>query len=174
MANFQWKDSATLKLEREAAALETLRNNRNRELRETDYMLLPDAPIDATQLQEVTAYRQGLRALTDNVATAPDYAIDTAYTAGDVFIYSGDAYAVIQGHTSQLDWLPNENPALYRYLGEAESLRTNPIPEWVQPTGAHDAYNIGDQVLFGGSIYESTIDANTWSPTEYPQGWTLV
>ena len=46
--------------------------------------------------------------------------------------------------------------------------------EWVRPTGAHDAYQTGDLVTFEGAIYESTIDGNTWSPTEYPQGWKKV
>ena len=45
---------------------------------------------------------------------------------------------------------------------------------WVQPEGAHDAYQTGDRVTFEGAVYESLIDANTWSPTEYPQGWTEV
>lgn len=44
-------------------------------------------------------------------------------------------------------------------------------PEWVQPTGAHDAYQTGDRVMFEGAEYVSVIDANTWSPTAYPQGW---
>lgn len=48
------------------------------------------------------------------------------------------------------------------------------VPEFVQPTGAHDAYQAGDLVMFEGSVYESTIDGNTWSPTEYPQGWKKV
>jgi len=47
-------------------------------------------------------------------------------------------------------------------------------PEWIQPTGAHDAYNTGDRVTFEGADYESTIDANTWSPTEYPAGWSQL
>jgi len=47
-------------------------------------------------------------------------------------------------------------------------------PEWVQPTGSHDAYNIGDRVSFQGSDYESIINANVWSPTAYPAGWTLI
>lgn len=45
-------------------------------------------------------------------------------------------------------------------------------PEWVRPTGGHDAYKIGDRVMFQGKAYESKINGNTWSPTEYPQGWT--
>ena len=44
-------------------------------------------------------------------------------------------------------------------------------PAWVQPTGGHDTYSIGDRVTFEGSDYESTIDGNIWSPTAYPQGW---
>lgn len=46
--------------------------------------------------------------------------------------------------------------------------------EFVQPTGAHDAYNIGDRVTFEGQVYESTIDANVYSPSAYPAGWTLI
>ena len=48
------------------------------------------------------------------------------------------------------------------------------IPEWVQPTGAHDAYNVGDKVRYKGKVYESTINGNVWSPEVYPQGWEEV
>jgi len=48
------------------------------------------------------------------------------------------------------------------------------IPDWVQPTGAHDAYNKGDKVRFEGNVYESLIDGNVWSPSVYPAGWALV
>ena len=47
-------------------------------------------------------------------------------------------------------------------------------PEWVQPTGAHDAYQTGDRVMFEGAEYKSLIDGNTWSPTAYPQGWEKI
>lgn len=46
--------------------------------------------------------------------------------------------------------------------------------EWAQPSDAEDAYKIGDRVTFNGDVYESVIDANTWSPADYPQGWQLV
>jgi len=29
-------------------------------------------------------------------------------------------------------------------------------------------------VTFEGKVYESTIDANVWSPTAYPAGWKKV
>lgn len=48
------------------------------------------------------------------------------------------------------------------------------IPEWVQPTGAHDAYMKGDKVRYKGVVYESLIDGNVWSPETYPQGWAVV
>lgn len=49
-------------------------------------------------------------------------------------------------------------------------------PDWVQPTGAHDVYNAGDQVHYvpDGKNYESVIDNNSWSPTDYPAGWTEI
>ena len=47
-------------------------------------------------------------------------------------------------------------------------------PEWVQPTGSHDAYQTGDTVTFEGAEYTSLIDGNTWSPTDYPQGWEKI
>ena len=37
-------------------------------------------------------------------------------------------------------------------------------PEWVQPTGAHDAYAKGSQVTHNGERYVSKIDANVWEP----------
>lgn len=44
-------------------------------------------------------------------------------------------------------------------------------PEYVKPTGAHDAYNIGAKVTFKGERYTCLIDGCVWSPEEYPQGW---
>lgn len=51
------------------------------------------------------------------------------------------------------------------------------IPVWVQPTGAHDAYQIGDRVHYPGvsdPVYESLINGNVWSPDAYPAGWKQV
>ena len=46
-------------------------------------------------------------------------------------------------------------------------------PEWVQPTGAHDAYGVGDKVTYNGKHYISTMDGNVWSPDAYPAGWQV-
>ena len=77
-----------------------------------------------------------------------------------------------------LQYLPHE--LIGQYFSAAESGETeepaepdtgDTYPAWVQPTGAHDAYNTGDRVTYNGRVYESTMDGNTWSPDAYPQGW---
>ena len=80
---------------------------------------------------------------------------------------NGDLYKVVQAHTTQADWQPSATPALFVKVSLDE------WPLFVQPTGAHDAYNIGDKVAFEENHYISLINANVWSPTAYPAGWQL-
>ena len=47
-------------------------------------------------------------------------------------------------------------------------------PEFVQPQGAHDAYNIGDKVTYNGKKYICQINGCVWAPDVYPQGWQEV
>ena len=108
------------------------------------------------------------------VATVfPAYAVGRAYAVGDMYSYgensTGDPqlYKVVQAHTSQADWTPNETPALYTAIG----LTPAGYPIWNRPSGAHDAYNKGDIVSYNEKLYKSLIDGNTWSPDEYPAGW---
>ena len=46
-------------------------------------------------------------------------------------------------------------------------------PEWVQPTGAHNAYSNGDKITYNGKHHISTMDGNVWSPDAYPAGWQV-
>lgn len=100
----------------------------------------------------------------------PAYAVGKKYVKGDRFKYEGLLYKVLQEHTSQADWKPNENKALYLNVADPSI----EFPEFKQPTGAHDAYMKGDKVTFEGKHYISKIDNNTYSPTDYPNGWDLV
>ena len=104
--------------------------------------------------------------ITELLSVYPSWETGQLYELGFVLKYDGKLYKVVQAHTSQSDWTPDVVPALFTKFTPAEV-----IAEWVQPTGAHDAYNIGDKVAFGGSTWESLIDANTYSPTAYPAGW---
>ena len=90
---------------------------------------------------------------------------------GEFYTYDGtDVYRVVQGHVTQADWSPPLAPALFLHLPPAGP---SGCPPFVQPTGAHDAYAIGDCVEFEGANYVSLIDANTYSPSAYPAGWEL-
>lgn len=106
----------------------------------------------------------------------PKYEVGKAYDVGDYLTFgensTGDPqlYKVAQAHTSQADWIPSENPALYTPLG----LNSDGVPVWSKPTGAHDAYNVGDVVDYKGTLYKSLIDGNVYSPEEYPAGWGAV
>lgn len=93
-----------------------------------------------------------------------------SYKKNDRFMYQDKFYKVLQDHTSQSDWTPDTASSLYVEIVDP----SNEYPEFKQPTGAHDAYAKGDRVTFEGKHYISLIDANVYSPTAYPAGWSLV
>lgn len=85
--------------------------------------------------------------------------------------WDGTLVECLQAHTTQADWTPDATPALWRIYRDPEA---DTPAEWVQPTGAHDAYQTGDRVTFDGQVWESKIDGNVHSPAAYPAGWTLI
>lgn len=44
-------------------------------------------------------------------------------------------------------------------------------PEFVRPTGAHDAYNTGDKITYNGEHYTRQMNGCVWSPADYPSAW---
>lgn len=58
--------------------------------------------------------------------------------------------------------------------GETEPDPEGEYPPYVQPTGAHDAYNIGDKCSESGKKYVCKMDGCVWPPSSYPDGWTEV
>lgn len=105
----------------------------------------------------------------------PKYEVGRAYKTDELFTYGtnsvGDPqlYRVVQDHTSQADWAPDATASLYSSIGITDA----GYPIWSQPTGAHDAYNIGDIVDYNGTLYKSLIDGNVYSPEAYPAGWEV-
>ena len=105
-----------------------------------------------------------------------------AYNIGDIVSYNGKLYkSIIDANV----WAPDVYPAGWEEYTEStgggDSGTTEPetppaetIPDFVQPTGAHDAYKKGDKVKFEGKIYQSLIDNNAYSPSAYPAGWQEV
>lgn len=134
---------------------------------------------------------------TDPAKTLPFIALSTSpYMIGDCCTEGGHVWrSTIDNNV----WAPSAYPTGWADLGaigaveepkpeqpEPEPEQPDPAPEpepeepeptdypdFVQPTGAHDAYQTGDIVKYNGQLYESTIDNNVWSPDTYPQGWKL-
>ena len=44
-------------------------------------------------------------------------------------------------------------------------------PEFVQPTGAGTAYQVGDKITFRGERYICVLAHCVWNPADYPAGW---
>ena len=104
-----------------------------------------------------------------------------AYNTGDIVNYNGTLYkSTINGNV----WAPDVYPAGWELVestgpepepgGGGEEPEPSEYPEFVQPTGAHDAYNVGDRVTYNGKVYESTMNGNVWAPDAYPAGWKEV
>lgn len=93
------------------------------------------------------------------------YKVGREYKKSEIIRYENELYEIIQAHTSQYDWYPDALPALYKKVRLT-------LSEWVQPQGAHDAYQIGDIVLFQNNTYENTTANNVWSPITF--GWKII
>lgn len=74
----------------------------------------------------------------------------------------------------------------YDYKGEIDALwaavralqqnvsqpdETDEWPEYVQPTGAGTAYQVGDKITFKGERYICLLPHCVWNPADYPSGW---
>lgn len=57
---------------------------------------------------------------------------------------------------------------------QPEEEPTEEYPEYVQPTGGHDAYKVGDKITYNGKKYECLTDGCVWNPDGYPQGWKEI
>lgn len=96
----------------------------------------------------------------------PEWEVGVDYTEGVRIRRNNILYRVVQTHTSQADWLPESTPALYTVVSLDE------WPEWVQPTGASDAYALGAKVSHNDKHWESDYDNNVWEPGVF--GWHEV
>lgn len=94
---------------------------------------------------------------------APTGAHDS-YLAGDEVEHNGTQW------TSTVDanvWEPGVS-------GWRELHSDGTVGEYVQPTGAHDAYRLDDVVTWEGGVYQAVEDSLVWSPTDYPRGWRKI
>ena len=96
----------------------------------------------------------------------PSWTVGDTVKAGEVYRWDGTLVEVVQTHKTQADWTPDVVPALFKVHRAVGS-----VAAWVQPTGAHDAYALGERVAFKGQTWESTNAANVWQPGVF--GWVV-
>lgn len=108
----------------------------------------------ATSLDDETAEQ--------HIDVFPSWEVGRYYEKDYRIRYNGVLYKVLQEHSSQSDWTPDVAVSLYVKCHQQDPQEE--YPEWVQPTGAHDAYNKGDKVTHNEKHWESLIDANVWEP----------
>ena len=104
--------------------------------------------------------------LIDNKAAFSLWRAGLSVVRKQILRFNDDLYRVNQDHTTQDDWTPDITPALFTKISLEE------YPEWVQPTGAQDAYNAGDKCSHNGKHWVSNLDGNVWEPGIY--GWSEV
>ena len=102
----------------------------------------------------------------DHIEAFPKWEVKKAYVKDDRVRYENVLYKVLQNHTSQSDWTPNVAVSLFVKISIEE------YPQWVQPTGSHDAYQKGDKVAHKEKHWVSDIGNNVWEPSVY--GWSEV
>ena len=101
---------------------------------------------------------------TDVPELFPAWKTNTDYVIGDRRQFGGILWKCILAHKSQDDWTPDVAVSLWARTSADE------WPEWIQPTGASDAYMTGDKVSHNDKRWVSDVDNNVWEPGVY--GWS--
>lgn len=149
---------------------------------QADIDAIPPPPPDPLQVTQKAA-RVMFQALAQTDVITADDALDNAgmfplwadcigqrAEEGSYWRHADKLYRVNagQGHTIQAEWPPDQAASLF-------SLAANPAeewPEWIQPTGAHNAYAKGAKVTHNGQRWVSTVEGNVWAPGA--AGWEAV
>ena len=95
------------------------------------------------------------------------------YQLNDVRSRAGNLYRCVQAHdsTENAGWTPEAAPALCAACHATDAAYALP---YVQPQGAHDAYQSGEFIVWEGAVHECVMDNCVYSPTEYAAAWQEV
>jgi len=96
----------------------------------------------------------------DNIDVFPLWKVGMIYVKDYRVRYNEILYKVLQDHTSQGDWTPDTAVSLYVRVDDPQI----EWPEWIQPTGAQDAYAKDAKVSHNEKHWISLIDNNVWEP----------
>lgn len=94
----------------------------------------------------------------------------TGYTVRD----GGNLWRCCQTHdsTGNPAWRPGLAPSLWGAYHATDAPLALP---WVAPTGAHDAYQAGEYMVWtDGQVYRCLVDGTVWGPDTVPGSWEVV
>lgn len=89
----------------------------------------------------------------------------------EVVLYGGQPLRCAQGHnsTDNPGQTPDAAPALWAPYHATD--RAHALP-WITPTGAHDAYNLDEWMVWtDGEAYQCTRNATVHGPDVLPEAW---
>jgi hypothetical protein len=89
--------------------------------------------------------------------------------AGTILMDEGGLYRSLHDVTNVgQNTKPSSTPSMWVRVADP----TEEYPEWVQPLGAQDAYQMGAKSSHNNKNWVSTVDNNVWEPGVY--GWEEV
>ena len=89
---------------------------------------------------------------------------------GTPYKWQGQVYKLWQQHdaTNQPDWSPDQAVSLWDICHTSDPAAAK---EYQAPQGSRGLYQTGECCLYGGHVWRSKIDNNSWTPDAYPAGW---
>ena len=96
-----------------------------------------------------------------------------AWAAGAVCTHEGQPWRCVQAHdsTGQAGWGPGPGSALWASYHATDPALALP---YVAPSGAHDAYQAGEYMVWtDGQTYRCRTAGTVWTPDAYPAAWEM-
>lgn len=130
-----------------------------------------------------------MKSIFENVIKRGDYDLNAMLLKIDTYHIEGkltddektELYLLAQKKPTQQYDIKSEIEKLWAAIREINDILTGDsseeeteIAEFVQPTGASDAYQVGDRVLFDGKVYVCLVPNCVWSPLSLPSAWEAV
>jgi hypothetical protein len=159
----------------------------------TFYLTPAKAAAEAAEAEIFAAFREKIRAIDPEAVAADGTLIGRNAATGELMPdatrttgYFGEPQPAVQGWfhpqpaeqelqltnptATGVEVVANLNPWPVRMMGGDPE----PLPTWVQPTGATTAYPLGMMVTHEGLDYRSTLAANVWAPSPESNFWDVV
>lgn len=130
-------------------------------------MKLHEALAYRAKIENAAAFQDDENAL-ESIELFPKWTVGIAVKAGERYRHQSLLWRVVQDHTTQADWEPQNTPALWTEV----SLDEWPdIPENIPSTAP---WMSGDKGTWKGQHYICQLDNCVWNPEQLPSAWNLA